>query len=295
MTINVTFLAQEDNVDDVLSALGGGTASGWEWAVAAAMAAAAILASRIAKIGVGRVLSRRADAAAADLLARLVGYLIAAFGFVYALEHVGIAIAPLLGALGVLGIALAFALREILENFVAGLLIQLRRPFSYGDQITTGEIDGTVRSVDARSVTVHTVDGETVHLPSSMVISDAIINHTHFGRRRSTITIGVAYSSDLDLVCTVFLEAARRTDGVRSHPAPTVRVEGFGDSAIDVNVHFWHAPDFAEKVRVRHEAMLSLNRACRDHAIEIPFPQRVLWHERPGADPHDREHATSEV
>jgi small-conductance mechanosensitive channel len=270
--------AQESDVDSLTEALSVDSGlSAWDWAEAGIILVSAVVISRLVRLLVRRAIGRRTDAAVVDLVGRLSGYVVIVVGLIYALDGIGVAVGPLLGALGIVGIALAFALRDILENFVAGVLLQFRRPFSYGDQIVSGEIEGTVAAIDARSVTVVTPGGETVYLPSSKVITEAIVNHTQHGARRSDVPIGIAYGSDLERARTVFLEAVRGVDGVLDDPAPDVLVTGFGDSSIDLVVWFWHAPTIADHWRAQSAVTLALDDACRRHGIEIPFPQRVLW------------------
>ncbi len=159
---------------------------------------------------------------------------------------------------------------------MAGLMLQIRRPFSYGDQISSGDIEGTVESIDARSVTIVTPDGETVYLPSSEVITGAILNHTERGRRRSTIDIGVAYGTDLDRARSVLTEAVAAVELVLDRPAPEVLFSGFGESSIDFVVRYWHAPTIAETWAARDAVGRALDQATKEAGIEIPFPRRVI-------------------
>ena len=274
--LSFVFAQTDVDIDALDGVLGDGGVSGWDWLRAGIVLTTAIVVSRLAKLLVARALRRGADPVIADLIGRLVAYGIVAFGFIYALEGLGVQIGPLLGALGIVGIAVAFALKDILENFVAGLLLQFRRPFSYGDQIVSGEIEGTVESIDARSVRLSTPDGETVHLPSSQVITDAIVNHTTRGARRTSLDFGVAYGTDLPGARNVLLAATTATEGVLPSPEPEVLLTGFGDSSIDFVVRFWHAPSIADHWRTRSDVAFALEAACREHSIEIPFPQRVL-------------------
>lgn len=257
-------------------AFDGSGLTGWDWALAGGIFAASIVLAILAKMAVSRVISRRADGAVADLVGNIVGYLLAAFGLIYALEQVNVRVGPLLGALGVVGIALAFALRDILENFVAGMLLQFRRPFSYGDQIISGETEGTVLSIDSRSVQVRTPDGETVYVPNSQVITDAIVNHTAAGARRTSVPIGVAYGTDLKSAQRTFFDATVAVEGVHSSPEPEVLLTGFGDSSVDFVVRFWHDPSIADHWSSQSDVAFALDRACKENGIEIPFPQRVI-------------------
>ena len=247
-------------------------------ATAAAIFVVAIIVSRIGKKFVERVLKRRLDPALATLIARLVGYLIIIVGFVYSLDTLGVAIVPILGALGIAGIALAFAFQDILENFVAGVLLQLQRPFTYGDQVLINDHEGTVDSIDSRIVTIITPAGETIKIPASTVIKSDINNYTQQGQRRTSLPVGVAYGSDLVEARRVLQNAVESSDGVAPTPKPEVYLTGFGDSSIDFDVRFWHEPSIATFWRTRHEVAENVERALADAEITIPFPQRTLWY-----------------
>lgn len=256
----------------------------WDYGRSAIIFVASIVLGRTARFVIKRVLSRtRTDDFLGDLIGRIVSYLVIAFGFVYSLEALDIAVAPVLGALGIVGIALAFALQDILENFVAGIILQLRRPFTAGDEIESEDHEGRVIEIDARTVTIRTPDGETVRLPSAAVIKNPIINHTQNGRRRTTLMVGVAYGTDLDHAAQVALDAATAVDGVLDTPLTEVYVEGFGDSSVDLAVRFWHPPSIAAAWRVRDDVARSVARGFEANGIEIPFPQRVVHTAAPKA------------
>ena len=171
--------------------------TGWDWATAGITIAVAFVVAQLLRYLTERALRRNMDGALALLIARMAGYLVLVFGLVYALEALGVAIGPVLGALGIAGIALAFAFKDILENFVAGILLQLKRPFTFGDQVSINDHEGTVRTIDSRLVTIDTPAGETIMIPSATVIKADINNYTTLGGRRTTLPVGVAYGTDL--------------------------------------------------------------------------------------------------
>lgn len=282
-----TLAQAEVDLETLDEALGAGGLDGWDWARAGLIVLGGLVVARIIKWLLGRVLRRTSNATVADLVARLAAIVVGAFAVVYAMETLGVRIGPLLGALGIVGIAVAFALKDILENFVAGLLLQFNRPFNYGDEIVSGDTEGTVTSVDSRTVTIETPDGETVHLPSSKVITDAIVNHTARGQRRTSMPVGVAYGTDLARAREVFRGAIVGLGDVADQPPPEVLVEGFGDSSIDLIVRYWHEPSIAGYWRAQSEVALAIDQACRAHDIQIPFPQRTLWLAGDGPDPDD--------
>lgn len=267
----------DTDLSEIGSAFSDGDLSAWDFGRAGIIVAVAFVVARIVRHFIVRGMQRsRTDRFLSELVGRLAGYLLVAFGLIYALDELGIAIGPLLGALGIVGIALAFALQDILENFVAGIILQLRRPFGARDEIESVGYEGTVLSVDARTVTIATPDGETVRIPSAEVIQNPIINHTQIGRRRTDLDIGVAYGTDLAQAAEVINDALGAVDGVLSDPAPQAFVHEFGDSSINYSVQFWHAPSIATRWRLRHRVAVAVNEAFAANGIEIPFPQRTL-------------------
>ena len=235
-----------------------------------------LVVARLAAWAVRSVLRRRVDRSLAALAGRLVGYAIVVFALVYALDSLGVAIGPLLGALGIVGIALAFAFRDILENFISGILLQLQRPFTYGDEVAIDGYEGTIREVSSRMVTMLTPAGETIRFPASTVITSDINNYTEHGLRRTTIPIGVAYGSDLRRAEVALRRALERADGVVPSPPAEVLLDGFGDSSIDFVVRYWHEPSIAEHWRTKSNVAFEIERALAEDGITIPFPQRTL-------------------
>ncbi len=269
-----------ESLTDALS----GRRLGWiDYGVAFLILLLSIVAAKILRIAVKRALARgRTDELLGDLIGRIVQYVAVTFGVVYALDQVGIAIGPVLGALGVIGIALAFALQDVLENFVAGVILQLQRPFGAGDEIDVADHSGTIVRVETRTITLETPDGQIVRIPSAEVIKNPITNFTEQGQRRTTIDVGVAYGTDLEAAVEVALTAMSTVAGVSDTPQPQVLVHTFGASSIDLAVRYWHEPTIAATWQTRHEVAVAVNHAFAENGIKIPFPQRVV-HVAPGA------------
>lgn len=272
-------LAQQPEVpDDQLEELvpGGITAS--DWIQAGILVVVAILLA----VTVHRVILRLVTAGSstrlgvARLLGRLAGMLVFMAGLVYALNTLGVRIGPVLGALGIVGIALAFALQDILENFIAGVILQVRNPFNLGDQVVSGEWQGTVEDVNFRAMVLHTVDGTRVVLPSSMVLKEPIQNLTAFEHRRTDVAVGVAYGTDLGRARSIITEAVGRCDGVIEQPAVEVYLEELGESSVNFSVRYWHEPRIASMWKVRDAVIGEVYHALGEADIDIPFPQRTL-------------------
>jgi small conductance mechanosensitive channel len=248
-----------------------------DWIVAAIIVVVGFVAARIVRTVVLRAAGGEDDEGAAALaVGRFVGLALAAFALLYALGVVGVRLGPLVGALGIGGLALAFAGQNILANFLASIILQLRHPFRRGDQVSVAGCEGTVQDVNFRTVVLRTFDGERVLVPCAQVLTTPIVNHTTLGRRRTTVEIGVADDADLDETLAVLARAVAEVDGVLERPVPEVWVESFGDSGVSLAMRFWHAPDVATLWRVRSAVAVAAKRALDSAGIQIPFPQRVL-------------------
>lgn len=247
-----------------------------DWIWAASLTAVAIVAAIVIRRLVSRTVGRRAEPFVAKLLGRLAAALVFVVGFVYALQRVGVSVAPLLGLVGLLGLALAFAFQDILENFIAGVLMSLRRPFNQGDEVEAGGYTGRVEDIQLRALTLRTFDGERVYIPNSTVWQNPIVNNTELGSRRTTLDVGVAYDADLEEAARLIVEAVAAEDGVMDEPAPECFWHEFGGSSINAAVRFWHEPSVATMWKTRSRVAVAVKRALDDAGVEIPFPQRVV-------------------
>jgi small-conductance mechanosensitive channel len=251
--------------------------TGRDWVMAGAIVVAGFVLGRILRTLLVRAIHHAdAERAAADAVGRFVGMVVMAAGFVYGLSAIGVRLGPLVGALGIGGVALAFAAQAILANFLGSVILQLRRPFRRGDQIATGDCEGVVEDINFRTVVMRTFDGQRVMVPCAQVLGNPITNHTVLGRRRTTLEASVGYDTDLDHARKLLLDAVIGVDGVLHRPPAEVWVKGFGDSGIDLAIRFWHAPDVATLWRVRSEVAVAVKQTLDAAGIDIPFPQRVV-------------------
>ena len=269
------FLAATDaEPTEALEQLGALTLSDWIWA------GGLTIGSAIAAVVTYRLILRLATPQVAPFVARLIGRLsgivVFLFGFFYAMQQVGVSLAPFLGLVGLLGLALAFAFQEVLENFIAGVFLSARRPFRQGDEITTAGHEGVVEDISLRELTMRTYDGERVFIPNSVVWQNPIVNHTAEPTRRTTLAVGVAYASTLPDVGKLLLDTLRGVEGVHADPAPQAYAHEFGDSSINYALRFWHDSTIAAEWSVRNAVTEAVHAALNDADVEIPFPQRVV-------------------
>jgi len=256
-----------------------------DWMLAGGVLVAGLVLGRLARALVAHhYAEEEGEIGPATTIGRAVGLVLSLGGFVYALVILQVRLTPLLGAIGIGGIAVALAAQTVLTNALASTLLQLRHPFRRGDEIRTNGLEGRVVEVNFRTVVLVSPDGERVHVPSSKVIDEPIVNLTARRRRRTALSVGVDYDADLCTAVQLLQDAVRSVEGVLARPAPEVLVEGFGESSVELSIRFWHGPSIGEMWRVRSAVAVASKRALDEAGIGIPFPQRVLsWRE--GVEP----------
>ncbi len=248
-----------------------------DWVVFGLITIGSLIIARIATGVLRKLLTRRGiERFVGSLIGRTVGSLIIATGLVYALGRLGISVGPLLGALGLVGIALAFAFQDILENLIAGVMMMISRPFESGDQIESIDFSGTVEDITLRTVTIRSFDGMRVYLPNATVWKAPIVNTTELPTMRTTLEVGVGYDTDLDEAVDLVTNTLRGCADVLDDPPPEAFVASFGDSAVDIVARFWHGSRQTDRWKVRDAVARALKSALDEADIEIPFPQRTL-------------------
>ncbi len=148
----------------------------------------------------------------------------------------------LMAGLGISSVAIGFALKDILQNFFAGLLLLWKKPFGIGDEIEIAGFIGTVETIDTRSTLIRTYSGERAVLPNGMVYASSMLVKTAYAARRIERKVRVAYGSDLDRARSVAEEALRNTEHVLLEPAPQALVSELERSAVEITLYFWIAP-----------------------------------------------------
>lgn len=220
--------------------------------------------------------SRRLDVAVVKLIQTGTRLALVLIVLLVSLSVAGVNVGSALAALGIAGLAIAFAMQSILENFIAGILILARRPFRPGDQVRLGEFEGTVMDVNMRVTTVNQYDGEKVLLPNAMVFNEPITNTTEQGRRRTEVIVGVDYRNDHDRAREVLFAAVKSVEGVLAAPPPRVLLTELGDSGVDFLLQFWTLPEQAEVNGVRDRVLGAAKSAIEAEGMTIPWPIRTL-------------------
>ena len=198
--------------------------------------------------------------------------------------------ADLIQLLGIGSVAIGFAFRDILQNFLAGILILLTEPFRIDDQIRFKEFEGTVEDIHTRATTVRTYDGRRVVIPNAELFTNAVAVNTAFERRRLEYDIGIGYGDQIDEAKAVILTALTGIDGVLAETAPDVLVVALEASSVNLRVRWWVTPPRrADALELQDRVLTAVKTALTGHGIDLPFPtQQILFHDQTEETDGDR-------
>ena len=208
------------------------------------------------------------------LVRRLSSYTIITLTLLATLREFGFDLSVLMGAAGILTVAIGFASQASASNIISGLFLIGERPFELGDLVQVGASEGEVISIDLLSVKVRTHDNRLVRIPNETLLKTDIVNLSRLPIRRFDLKVGVAYSSDLAVVKAALQAVAEQDPRALDEPAPWFVFEDFGDSALLCRFSVWSATvgffEWRSSFRLRAQA------ALRAANVDIAFPHRTL-------------------
>ena len=192
--------------------------------------------------------------------------------------------------LGISGVAIGFAFRDILQNFLAGILILLTEPFQIDDQIVFKDFEGTVENIQTRATTIKTYDGRRIVIPNSELFTNSVTVNTAFENRRLQYDIGIGYGDDIDEARQLILEAIHETDGVLEAPAPDAIVVELAGSTVNIRGRWWvQPPRRADVLDLQDRVLTNIKNKLTANGIDLPFPtQQILFHDQTEATDGDR-------
>ncbi len=234
-----------------------------------------LLIARLASHGAARLLSTQTDAHQEILVRRITFYTIIGLFTASALVELGFDLGILLGAAGILTVALGFASQTSASNVISGLFLLGEKPFVVGDIIRVGTTTGEVLSVDLLSVKLRTFDNLFVRLPNETMIKSEITNLRRFPIRRYDLQVGVAYKEDMRQVREVLMEVADANPLCLEEPQPIIIFQGFAESSLNFQFSVWTQTE--NYLELRHTIPTEVKEAFDAHDIEIPFPHRTLY------------------
>jgi len=218
-----------------------------------------------------KVLTKRnADREVTLLLAQVTRWSLIVIGMITALQRF-FDVTAFLAGLGILGFTVGFALQNIMQNFVAGVILLIQQPFGVDDAIEVKGIGGTVLAINLRTTEMRTWDGLIVIVPNADILANPITNYTRAAFRRVELPVGVSYGSDPAVARQVVLEAIKNVPGYVSDPEPMVVFHTFGGTSIDMSAYFWIDTSKTNPLAAKDAALEFVKAALEKKGIEIPF------------------------
>jgi small conductance mechanosensitive channel len=211
-----------------------------------------------------------------QLISRLTRWSVLIVGTILALDQVNFDVTGFIAGLGVVGFTIGFALQDIAKNFISGILLLYRQPFSIGERVMVSDYKGEVKEINVRDTVIETLDGELVIIPNREVYENPIINLTHIPIRRRTIVIGLGYEQDVEKAERLFLDAIKSTLEVETDPPPTIRADSLGDSALMLEALYWVDQKEHDFLQVHSKVVKAILHTAEENNINLPYPVQTV-------------------
>ena len=252
-----------------------------------AVALLLILVVALVAAGIGRLIRSRLEGRGRRDLGRMVGSLVK-WALILGAVLLGLTIilptlrpGDLVAGLGIGSVAIGFAFKDILQNWLSGLLILLRQPFDIGDQIVVGGYEGTVERIETRSTIIKTYDGQRAVIPNGQVYTSALLVKTAQPLRRSQYDIGIGYGDGIDHAVEVLTRTLRETEGVEADPRAEALVWDLSASWVTLRMRWWTKSDRASEVQTWSRVLRASKLALDEAGIDMPYDTQVqLWHDQ---------------
>ena len=251
--------------------------------VALVLLVIAIIAGRTVGRAVVRLAARRDRANLGDMLGSFAKWAIYVSGTLFAATIVLPTLNPgdLIAGLGIGTVAIGFAFKDILQNWLAGVLILINRPFKVGDQIEVDEFSGTIEHIDSRATIIQTFDGQRVIIPNSQLYTNSVLVKTAYRFRRSEYDVGIGYGDDIAKAKQVILSALENLEEVTSEQPVEVLPWDLAASWVTLRVRWWTDTRQHSVVRTHAAAIEAIKLALDDAKIDMPYETVIsLFHDQ---------------
>ena len=249
-------------------------------AIALIIVLGTFIVARMARVLVRRGLGRsRLRKSLKNLFVLLASIAVWTFGIMIAalVAFPNLTPTKLLAGLGIGSVAIGFAFKDIFENFLAGIIILLRKEMRIGDFIECQGIEGKVENILVRETHIRKTDDQLIIVPNSLLFKNPLRVLTDKEQRRTTIICGIAYGEDVDKARDVIREAVASSEGVLTDHKPIqIFAQEFADSSINFEVTWWTGSRPIDVRESRDAVVAAVKRALDDAGLEIPFPYRTL-------------------
>lgn len=241
-----------------------------------------IIAIMVAKVVKNRAAKRDRDSLG-EVTSALLKWALIISGAMLAITIVVPSVKPgdLLAGLGVGSVAIGFAFKDILQNLLSGILILLRQPFEVGDQIVSGDHEGTVERIETRATFLKTYDGRSVVIPNSQIYTASVVVNTEYEQIRSEYDIGIGCNDDWDKAKEFIVSACKSCEGVSSDPEPEVIPIAIADYSNNIRLRWWTKSDRSSVIHTFGRVIEKVYKELDANGIDMPYPTNVvLWHDQ---------------
>lgn len=230
---------------------------------------------------IARTLTRFMDRTRQLLVIQVTYYFVWIVGIVVTLDSIGMNLQTFATAFGLGGVAVGFALKDIVSNLVSGVLILAMRPFEIGDQIVVGDTEGTVEQIELRATQIRTYDGRLVLVPNGEVFTSRITNNTASPLRRASVYVYLDYREDTARALAIMLETLKGVPGVAVFPVPSTGVSEFRLEGVQLEARFWAESDRAHLMGTASAVRIAIVAALKAARIRFPDPDERTVHIAP--------------
>lgn len=207
---------------------------------------------------------------------QFIRYVVFIFAIIFALDVSGVNMSVLLTASAALLVGLGFALQQLFQDIISGVLIILDQSLHVGDIVEVDGKVGKVLEIKLRTTRVVTRNDRVMVIPNHKFMMDTLFNWTQNSFiNREQVDVGVAYGSDVELVRKILLQCAKEEKYVVKEPIPLVLFEDFADSSLNFSLYFYVADGMASPL-IKSNLRFRIDKAFRENGIAIPFPQRDI-------------------
>lgn len=217
----------------------------------------------------GKVIKNKFSTQSEMLIKRSVYYLGVIIILITVLNELGFKISALLGAAGILGIAIGFASQTSVSNIISGIFLISEKPFIIGDTIQIGTTTGKVVSIDLLSIKVQTVDNRFVRIPNENMIKTEVTNITRYPIRRLNLNLSVSYKDDLTKVMALLMDIASKEPLALKDPEPVFQIEQYVVTGINFLFGVWSTQE--NIIPLKNALMLKIKSGFEQDGIGIPY------------------------
>lgn len=223
-----------------------------------------------------KMVGNKLSAQSEQLIIRAVYYLSFLILLVTLLNELGFKLSALLGAAGVLGIAVGFASQTSISNIISGIFLISEKPFKVGDYIQVGDVAGTVHSIDLLSIKLDTPDNRFVRVPNETMIKSEVINFNRYDIRRVNLEMIVALDSDLELCLDTLRQVASQAKLSLKDKSPFISLDHIGPKGIQIILGAWCRS--ADYFALKNELIILIKESFATSKIELPY-MRISIHD----------------